>query len=105
MISLNEREAEILAVLSGAELFGRELRDVYESRLGKKLPLGSLYTTLDRMEQRGIVSSRVGNADREARNGNRRKHFRVTPSGATALEGYLSHAQRLLRLSSGARPS
>ncbi len=51
------------------------------------MPLGSLYTTIDRMEQKGFVTSRLGAAGQE-RGGNRRKYFKLTGMGRQALQEY-----------------
>jgi DNA-binding PadR family transcriptional regulator len=81
----NNREAVILSVLINGERYGREIRDEYEKCSGDPMPLGSLYTTLDRMEQKGYVASRL--SDRSyRRGGNRRRYFRITADGSSALD-------------------
>lgn len=91
----NHREAEMLAVLMNGELYGRQVRDRYEERTGQKMPLGSLYVTLDRMEEKGFVRSRDGDPDPE-RGGNRRKFFRLTASGTRALNDLQQWAATLM---------
>ena len=61
----------LLAVLLHGELYGRELRDRYAERTRTDLPLGSLYVTLDRMADKGLLTSRMGESAHE-RGGNRR---------------------------------
>ena len=78
------REAELLALLISGEKYGREIRDLYEKRIGRVMPLGSLYTTLDRMEDSGFVSCRMGDSTHE-RGGNRRKFYKLTGAGTSAL--------------------
>lgn len=80
----NDREAVILAVLLHGERFGLEIRDGYERRAKKSLPIGSLYVTLERMEDKGLVKSSMGEAT-ENRAGNRRKYYKVTSDGIRAL--------------------
>jgi DNA-binding PadR family transcriptional regulator len=79
-----QREAVILAILLHGEKFGREIRDNYQERTGHAMPLGSLYTTLDRMEQKGFVRSWVGESNPE-RGGNRRRYFKITALGISGL--------------------
>jgi len=80
-------EAVLLAVLINGEKYGRQLRDAYEKRTGRALPLGSLYTTLDRMERKGFVKSRHGDPV-PGRRGNRRKYFEIKGAGQRALDAY-----------------
>ncbi len=78
-------EAVILAILANGERFGRQVRDEYRARTRRSMPIGSLYVTLERMEQRGYVRSRMGEAS-EKRGGNRRKYFRLTAEGHRVSE-------------------
>jgi PadR family transcriptional regulator len=80
----NSREATILAILTAGERYGREIRDGYEKRSGRAMPLGSLYTTLDRMEDAGLIKSRMGDPNPD-RGGNRRKFYKITASGLRSL--------------------
>src|SRR5262249_23771509 len=76
----NQKEAVLMTTLINGELYGREIGKKYETRTGLKMPIGSLYTTLERREQRGFVRPRDGAPDRE-RGGNRRLFFRLTADG------------------------
>ena len=80
----NLREATFLMILTGGEKYGREIRDLYQKRTNQQLPLGSLYTTLDRMEDQGFISSRMGDPNPD-RGGNRRKFYKITTPGLKAL--------------------
>jgi PadR family transcriptional regulator PadR len=44
-----------------------------------------VYTTLERLEQKGLVRSRIGEPTAE-RGGRRRKYFELLPMGARALK-------------------
>ena len=81
----NPREAVILGILLNGERFGREIRDEYEKRTSDAMPVGSLYTTLERMEEYGFVTSREGEPSDE-RNSHRRRYFKLTGEGRRALE-------------------
>lgn len=80
----SRREEVLMQLLVRREMYGRELRTEYEARTGQALPLGSLYVTLDRMEEKGFIASRQGESD-PVRGGNRKKHFRLTAAGVRAL--------------------
>ena len=57
-----------------------ELRDV----AGRMPSSGSLYTTLDRLEKKGLVASKRGEATPD-RGGRPRRYVKVTPEGLVLL--------------------
>jgi len=83
----SQRQAVILSILINGEKYGREIRNEYEKRTSRKLPLGSLYTTLNRMEGYGFVKSRMGESAHE-RGGNRRRYFEITATGQRAFSAF-----------------
>ena len=51
----------LLAVLRlGDDAYGASVRREIETRTGRALTVGALYRTLDRLELKGYVASRVG---------------------------------------------
>jgi PadR family transcriptional regulator PadR len=82
---LNETEILIISGLSSSEKYGLEIvEDVARLSGGKrKISLGGLYTTLHRMEEKGLVAARWGDATEE-RGGARRRYYKVTAFGARA---------------------
>jgi len=90
----SQREAVILSILINGEKYGREIRNEYEQHTGRKMPFGSLYTTLMRMERYGFIKSWLGESTHE-RGGNRRKYFEMTGYGERSLhnfEAFISEA-------------
>lgn len=81
------REVVILDILMNGEQPGRDIRNEYQARTEHKMPLGSLYTTLTRMEASGFVTSRTGGTTPERR-GYPRKFFSITGIGEQALSDY-----------------
>ena len=81
------REAVILDIVINGECAGRDVRNEYESRTKTKMPLGSLYATLTRMETSGFLESRTGET-KPKRRGYPRKFFTVTGTGERALNAY-----------------
>lgn len=79
------REGVILAILINGERYGRDIRNEYRKRTGTDLPLGSLYTTLERMRSKGFLKPRMGESAHE-RGGNRRRYYRVTAAGTRAFD-------------------
>ena len=51
----------------------------------RQLSISAVYTTLERLEQKRFVRSRIGEPTAE-RGGRRRKHFELLPAGARALK-------------------
>ena len=79
-------ELVLLAVVRGqGDAYGMTVRREIEERSGRSVTIGAVYATLDRLEGKGLVSSRVGASD-ESRRGRARRHFRVLPAGVDALE-------------------
>ena len=60
------------------------MRDELEAVAGRSPSSGSLYTTLDRMETKGLVESTAGEVTPE-RGGRPRRYVRVTPQGQELL--------------------
>lgn len=95
----SSREAVLLAILINGPKYGLEVRDTFQKRTGKPLPLGSLYVTLDRMEAKGFLKSKLTESV-HPRGGNRRKEYRITGMGAQVLGAFelaLNSAQKGLR--------
>lgn len=96
---LTETEILIVAAVSGKELYGLEIVDEVSAltRGTRKISLGGLYTTLHRMEEKKLVTSRWGETSDE-RQGARRRYYKVAGLGARALaetERVLGPALRL----------
>lgn len=75
----------LLAILHlDNDAYGMEARREIERRTGRDVSYGAVYTTLDRLEQKGYVAHRMGEAT-PVRGGRARKYFRVLPEGRAAL--------------------
>ena len=59
---------------------------------GREIAPGAMYTTLDRLERKGAVRSRIGEATPE-RGGRAKRYYTVTKAGVTAV----ADAQRAYR--------
>jgi PadR family transcriptional regulator len=77
----------LLATLRlGDEAYAVSIRREIEARSGKHVARGALYTVLERLEEKGYLSSRLG-APTAARGGRPKRFYKVTPSGVRALKG------------------
>jgi PadR family transcriptional regulator, regulatory protein PadR len=85
-VSLGEFEQMVLlAILRlGDEAYGVTVREEILRCTGREVSPGALYTTLGRMEDKGIVQSRTGEPTPE-RGGRAKRFLTVTGSGRAAL--------------------
>lgn len=66
------------------ESYGMTVRRAIEARTGRDVSVGAVYTTLDRLERRGLVRSAWGEAT-AARGGKRKRYYTLTAAGHAAL--------------------
>ena len=85
MSDANIRELHIMSILLNGEKFGRQINLDYEKIASKRMPIGSLYTTLDRMMDKGFIKSREGEQNPEY-GGNRRRYFCLTAKGRRVFD-------------------
>lgn len=69
----------------GANAYGVTVRREISECAGRNVSIGAVYTTLDRLERRGFVSSREGDPTPE-RGGRAKRFFRIEAPGIRALE-------------------
>lgn len=75
----------LLAVLRQAgEGYGMSIRREIERLTGRGVSIGAIYSTLERLERKGFLSSREGDAT-PVRGGRARRHFELHPRGHHAL--------------------
>lgn len=84
MTNLGLNEISILASLLMEERYGLDIIRFLKEERNKKISLGGLYTTLNRLENKKYVKSRWGDKE-ENRKGNRRKYYQLTGDGKKAL--------------------
>jgi DNA-binding PadR family transcriptional regulator len=85
--SLGEFEQVLLFALVELddESDGAAIRRHIEKRAGRIVSPGAVYVAMDRMEARGLVTSRVETTPPEL-GGRRKKYYRLEPAGARALD-------------------
>ena len=85
-IYLGEFEfAVLLAVLHLKEdAYAVPIRELIERRTGRPVARGALYTGLDRLEAKGCLKSRMGEATEE-RGGKAKRYYTVTSAGLKAI--------------------
>ena len=71
----------MLAVIrAGEDAYGVLVAREMEAATGKEVLLGSVYASLERLETRGLVTSRLGDPSPE-RGGRAKRYVRVTAAG------------------------
>lgn len=68
----------------GDDAYGVPIRERLEAETGRTISPGAIYTALARLEERGLVSSWIGEPT-PGRAGRPPKYYRVEPDGARAL--------------------
>lgn len=85
----------ILALLQlGDEAYGMTVRREIEERAGRKVSLGAIYATLDRLENKGLIRSHPGSSDVNRR-GRARRFFQVEGTGKQVLKQTLDSLDRM----------
>ena len=73
----------------GSNAYGVTIRQVIESRTGRTTAIGAVYATLERLEQKGFVSSRWGEPSPE-RGGRAKRFYSIRAPGQRALREALA---------------
>lgn len=77
-------ELVLLAILKlGSDAYGAAIHELLED-VGRSTAIGALYTTLSRLEDKGLVASWMGDPTPE-RGGRAKRFFKVLASGQRAL--------------------
>ena len=94
--SLGEFEQLVLLALVrvGDEAYGVPVHEELASRARRTVSLAAVYKTLERLEAKGYVSSRIGEPTAE-RGGRRRKYFALEAPGRQALRESLATLRRM----------
>lgn len=80
----------------GGDAYGVRIHQEIEQRAKRRVSIGALYTTLERLENKGYVSSWVGDSTPE-RGGRAKKFFKVLAAGASALRSAYSATIEMAR--------
>jgi PadR family transcriptional regulator len=98
-VTLGEFEMLVLFAVLRLEkqgAYGVPIREEIEARTGRSVSTGAVYTALDRLSERGCVSSDVGDPTPE-RGGRRKRLYVLEPAGAEALSETVRTFQSISR--------
>jgi len=92
-------QAVLLALLRpqtelGKESYGRAILKEVQHRLGREVAAGAVYSTLERLEAKGLVSSELGPGT-PVRGGRPKRHYRIEADGVRALNAVRTVTDRL----------
>jgi PadR family transcriptional regulator PadR len=80
----------------GADAYGVSIREEIERTIGRKCSLGALYTTIERLEKKGLLHTWMGDATPE-RGGRSKRMVRVTAKGVEAAKSFYEAVMRISR--------
>ena len=80
----------------GEDAYGAAMREVIETTGGRTCSLGALYTTLDRLETKGLVETWMS-APTQQRGGRAKRMVRVTGKGIRAAREFYDAVVRISR--------
>lgn len=95
---LGEFEQMVLlaVLLLREEAYGITIRRELKERVGRSVTRGALYTTLERLEVKGYLTSRMGDPTPK-RGGRSKRYFQITPVGVSALKASREAMEELWR--------
>ena len=76
---------------------GPAIRQIIERRTGRAISPGAIYTGMTRLEERGFVSSALGEPTPE-RGGKRKRLYEMRAAGAAALKAAETSLARMAKL-------
>lgn len=102
-VSLGEFEQLVLLAIihQGDEAYGVTIRQEIERRTERTIAVGALYTALERLEAKGLVSSTMSGRTSE-RGGRSKRFFTVSSAGEKAL---VRSRETMTRMWAGLQPT
>lgn len=97
-MQLGEFEYLMLTAVArlGEGAYGVVIRQEIEDATGRPCSLGALYTTIDRLEQKGLIRTSMGDPTPQ-RGGRPKRMVRITPKGAQAASAFYNAVMRVSR--------
>ena len=78
--------------------YGVSIKNDVEKRTDRKISVGALHSTITRLEEKGLIRSKLGEPTQE-RGGKRKKFFEITNSGKAILHHVKNLRDELWELS------
>jgi PadR family transcriptional regulator PadR len=96
-VSLGDFEHLILLAVMrlGDDAYGMKVRREIADRTGRDVAIGAVYATLDRLAEKNLVKSTLGEPTAE-RGGRAKRTFRMTSAGLQAVERTQEHLRGMV---------
>ena len=78
----------------GDDAYGAAIREHIAATTGRKCSIGALYTTIDRLETKGLLETWMGEATAQ-RGGRAKRMVRITPKGVRAAKDFYDAVTRV----------
>jgi len=78
----------------GDEAYGAAIREEIQKNTRRRCSIGALYTTIDRLEQKGMLKTWMGDATPQ-RGGRSKRMVRVTSKGVIAAKDFYDAITRI----------
>jgi DNA-binding PadR family transcriptional regulator len=79
-----EQSVLLAIVRLGDGAYGRAIFKEVQERLEREIAAGAVHATLERLQRKGLLTSRLGPGT-EVRAGRARRYYRLSPAGIRAL--------------------
>jgi DNA-binding PadR family transcriptional regulator len=95
---LGEFEYALITAAAGLgdKAYGAAIREEIETTTKRKCSIGALYTTIDRLETKGLLKTWMGETTPQ-RGGRAKRMVRVTPKGVQAAKSFYDAVTRISR--------
>ncbi len=80
-----EQMTMLALIQLGTDAYGAKIRQLLHNEVNRNVAIGAIYSTLERLEKKGMVTSQLGEATAE-RGGRAKRFFAVTAQGQAALK-------------------
>src|ERR1700732_3686234 len=88
-LTLIEQQMLLAIMRLHPNAYGVSIRDEIKTRINKEYSFGSTYPVFDRLEKRGLIESREGEAT-AVRGGRKKLYFTISGAGEKALQASLN---------------
>lgn len=103
-LGTGERDVLLAILHLRGQGYAVSVADEIERRIGRKVSLGAIYVTLDRLQRKGFISSKMGDATPE-RGGKRKRLYQIDALGERALEATRASDERMWAVASAGAPA
>lgn len=76
----------MIGILGEEEAYAFRIAEEFEAQTGRSVSIGAVHSTLDRLEAKGFLTSKLGKAT-AVRGGKRKRIFNITALGKRVLKG------------------